>query len=190
MEGFTKDQYTNLVNKLSTTMVELGVDLGDSKKRIVSRIYEITRDDSLSVEDKARETFHSLFSEQIYIYHQGCSWFTDLFANFAINEGIALNIATEDDINEKNDASQTAIVESTLYFVGSIGVMFESVEEMETINPDLKEKIEATISMFFDTAYTMGLTDARTVNYFMNNASQALLGKLTSTLNKALPSVF
>lgn len=189
-EPLSEDEYAEASNKMSIMLAQLGVDTSEVQSRLVDSIIEACDGftSELEVESKANELYGLIFHEQIEGYINGASYFVKTFKEYGESLGLKLKIVNVDEISVNADTSHEYIIESTTKLLSIL------IEHMTSINEESAEtfrtKINLTISMYMDTSFILGLTDAKSLNYFANKAEGVEIGELIKLLEEVFPRIF
>ena len=188
----TEEEYADSSNKISIAMLQVGVDFQEEKEKlseyIIGECSSFVEDDDKN--DKAQKIYGEIFGAQIEAYLNGCSYFLDVFVKYSKDNDIEVELVDVDEVNTLNDESQEAIINSTTRFLQVISERFDNPSSLDSDDLSFEKRISEVVSLYIDTSFIMGLTDAQTLNYFRNKSESVRFGGLTKLMEAIFPKVF
>ena len=191
-EQMSDEEYVESFNKLLLSVAQMGIDFDKDKLELVDFVMNIC-DDFVEDEDKeeiSNSIFNKLFESQINIYLLGCSYFVNTFKEYCSKNKIEVHIVDVDEVNLNNEESQQDIIDSTVLFLQSISERFDNPNTLDDETNSFRAKISDVISLYLDTSFIMGLTDAKVLNYLRNKQESVHFGDLQLIMETIFPKVF
>lgn len=191
-EPITEEAYVDASNKIAVALAQFGIDFTEVRDRLVNEI--ITACDGFTpeceIQEKSNALYDKIFKEQLEIYLKACEYFVYVFSEYSRKYNIDVKIITVDEISMSDEESQDAIIESTTHLISRLTeYMTSPAEELEG-EESLEHKMNIIISMYLDTSFILGLTTAKTLNYFANKADGVEIGELVKALETVFPRIF
>lgn len=191
-EPLTEEAFADASNKITITLAQLGVDFTGVRDRLVSDI--LTACDGSTPEselqEKSNELYDKIFQEQVDIYLRACEYFVSVFIEYAKKYDVAIKVIDVDTISMSDSYSQEAIIESTTRLITKLtDYMIGPKDDSEDEN-SLEDKMNIIISMYLDTSFILGLTTAKSLNYFVNKAEGVEIDELVKALETIFPRIF
>ena len=188
----TPDEFVENTNKVSIALAQIGIYYDEEKKSLSEYIIKETSDfvEEDQKEERYDKIFGKLFESQINVYNDGAKYFIDSFVKYCEDNEINANIVDIDNVNLFNNESQEEIIDATTRLVTSISVRFDDPSSLDDEGCPYDERIKNVVSMFIDTSFIIGLTDAESLNYLVNKQDSAKFGNLSALMRSIFPRVF
>lgn len=188
----TEEEYANSSNKISMAMLQVGVDFQEMKDKlstfIIGECSSFVEEDAKN--DKLQKIYGEIFGAQIETYLNGCSYFLNVFVQYCSDNLIEVELVDVDEVNTLNDESQEAIIDSTTRFLQVISERFDNPNALDSDDLSFEKRISEVVSLYIDTSFIMGLTDAQSLNYFRNKSESVRFGGLTKLMEAIFSKVF
>lgn len=190
LEPMSEEEFAESSNKMSIMLTQLGVEFDSVRDSLVDRIVEacdgFTSEDEVSA--KANEVYGHIFHEQIQCYLKGAEYFVTTFKQYGKKLNLDLKFVDVDTISLESDKSQSYIIDSTTKLMTIVGE--NMVSPMEDDAETFRHKMNMVISMYLETSFILGLTDAKVLNYYRNKAEGVEIGELIHVLEDVFTKVF
>ena len=183
-EPISDEQYVDSSNKIAMAVTQVGADFSKEKAELSEFIVNLCSE-FVSDEDKSKisnEIYGKLFDKQIDIYLRGCEYFVNTFREYCLSNNIEVDIVDVDSINMNNGQTQQGIIDSTTLFLQIVSERFDNPIAFNSEELSFEERISEIVSLYIDTAFIMGLTDAQNLNYLNNKSGSLRFGGLTKLM--------
>jgi hypothetical protein len=191
-DQITEEAYAEASNRIAIALAQFGIDFTAVRDRLVDEI--ITACDGFTLEselqEKSNTLYDKIFQEQLEVYLKACEYFVQMFVEYSKKYNIKVKVITVDEISVNDEESQETIIDSTTKLIARLTEYMTSPRDESDGEESLEHKMNIIISMYLDTSFILGLTTAKSVNYFANKAEGVEIGELVKALETIFPRIF
>lgn len=191
-EPITEEAYADASNRIAIALAQFGIDFTEVRDRLVEEI--LTACDGFTAESELQEKsnilYDKIFQEQLEIYLKACEYFVYMFVEYSKKYNVNVKVVTVDEISMSDEQSQETIIESTTKLISRLTEYMVSPRDESEDEESLEHKMNLIISMYLDTSFILGLTTAKSLNYFANKAEGVEIGELVKALETVFPRIF
>ncbi len=191
-EPLTEEAFADASNRIAIALAQFGIDFTEVRDRLVDEI--VTACDGFTPEselqEKSNTLYDKIFKEQLDVYLKACEYFVYMFNEYAKKYNVKVRVVSVDEISILDEESQDTIIESTTHLISRLTEYMLSPADESEEGESLEDKMNVIISMYLDTSFILGLTTAKSLNYFANKADGVEIGELVKALETVFPRIF
>ena len=99
-------------------------------------------------------------------------------------------LVDSDMVNENNEFSKNCIIETSSLFATIISSRLADKDALDDEESPFEDRIKEVVAQYIDTAFIIGLTDAKSLNYNVNKPVSDKFDDLAAIVEAIFPTVF